>query len=499
MRMMRGARMRLFSGAGFALFLTVALVAVTAQPGATAPQRARHSDVPVGFIDTAVFTGLTLPTAVAFSPDGRIFVAQKSGIVDVYDSASDTTPTTWIDLRRQVFDNYDRGLLGLVVDPQLGTLGHNYVYVLYTVDAGPGQTPPVWHDRCVQSMITVNGCVVSGSLVRIQVNADGSAGRKKVLINEQWCQQFTSHSIGHLAFGPDGDLYVSGGEGASYAQADWGQLGGSGTDPQAPVNACGDPPNPVGTADTIPTARGGSLRSQSVRRPAGEPVLLSGSVLRINPASGAGVKGNPMFDKNNKSSNASRIIAYGFRNPFRFTFRPGTNEIWVSEAGAGTWEEVDRIMAPTTKPAPDYGWPCYEGTVVHQPFDSLNMCQALYNDTTSPAVTPYVEYNHGSTLGAGDTCATQGGASVISGVDFTAPNANYPVAYQGALFFSDYIRGCIWVEFKGSNGLPANSTLQTFIDDSVGVRPVDIENNPATGDLWYVDIAGGAVHRVSHT
>src|SRR4051794_21664185 len=113
--MMRGARMRLFGGTGFALFLAVALVAATAQPGASAPGRARRSDVPSGFTDTAVFTGLTLPTAVAFSPDGRIFVALKSGIIDVFDGASDNTPTTWIDLRRQVFDNYDRGLLGLTV------------------------------------------------------------------------------------------------------------------------------------------------------------------------------------------------------------------------------------------------------------------------------------------------------------------------------------------------------------------------------------------------
>jgi glucose/arabinose dehydrogenase len=292
---------------------------------------------------------------------------------------------------------------------------------------------------------------------------------------------------------------VSGGEGASYTDQDYGQLGGTGSNPQAPANACGDPPNPAGTADHSPTAEGGSLRSQSPRRPSGEPVLLSGTLLRVNPANGAGVRGNPMFDKNNKSSNASRIIAYGFRNPFRFTFRPGTKEIWVSEAGAGTWEEVDRIMGPKVKPTPNYGWPCYEGDEVHGGFAGLNMCQSLYNDTAAPALPPYIEYSHVSTLGPHDTCPTQQASSVISGVDFTALNANYPASYQGALFFSDYIRGCMWVVFKGANGLPDFSTLQTFIDDSVGVNPVDIENNPATGDLWYVDIAGGGVHRVHYS
>jgi glucose/arabinose dehydrogenase len=222
-------------------------------------------------------------------------------------------------------------------------------------------------------------------------------------------------------------------------------------------------------------------------------------VLRLNPATGAGVKGNPMFDKLDKKSNASRIIAYGFRNPFRFTFRPGTNEIWASEVGAGGYEEVDRIMGPSVKPAPEYGWPCYEGNQVHQPFDQSNICQDLYNDTTSPAVTPYVVYSHQAKVGPGDTCALQGGSSAISGIDFTAPNSNYPASYQGALFFADEVRSCMWVEFKGANGLPDNSTLTTFIDDSVGVKPVDIENDPATGNLWYVDIAGGAVHRVTYS
>jgi glucose/arabinose dehydrogenase len=491
--------MRLFSGAGFALFVAIALIAATAQPGASAPSRAARPNVPSGFTDTAVFTGLTLPTAVAFAPNGRIFVSEKSGDIVVYDNASDTTPTLWVDLRRQTFDNYDRGLLGLAVDPQLGTAGHDFVYALYTVDAGPGQTAPIWHDHCVQTKITINGCVVTGTLVRIAVNPDGSAGRKKILINQQWCQQFTSHSIGHLAFGPDGDLYVSGGEGASYTDQDFGQLGGTGKNPQAPVNACGDPPNPAGTPDQSPTAEGGSLRSQSPRRPAGQPVLLSGSVLRVNPLTGAGVKGNPMFDKNDKSSNASRIIAYGFRNPFRFNFRPGTNELWVSEAGAGTWEEIDRVMAPTTKPAPDYGWPCYEGDAVHGGFTGLNMCQSLYNDTTSPAVPPYYQYSHGSKLGPHDACATQKGSSVISGVDFTALNASYPASYQGAVFFSDYVRGCMWVMFKGANGLPDSSTLQTFVHNAAGFGPVDIENDPATGNMWYVNLADGSVHRVTYT
>ncbi len=93
---------------------------------------------------------------------------------------------------------------------------------------------------------------------------------------------------------------------------------------------------------------------------AGEPVLLNGVVLRIDPATGAGAPGNPLASSSN--ANARRIVAYGLRNPFRFTFRPGTNEIWIGDVGWDTWEEVNRLVNPTDPNVPtNFGWPCYEG------------------------------------------------------------------------------------------------------------------------------------------
>jgi glucose/arabinose dehydrogenase len=218
----------------------------------------------------------------------------------------------------------------------------------------------------------------------------------------------------------------------------------------------------------------------------------------VNPKTGAGVPGNPMFDSLNKKSNASRIIAYGFRNPFRFTFRPGTSEVWVADVGWNTWEEVDRVASPTAKPAPDYGWPCYEGAPQNAAFSALNMCKALYSDSAAPATGPYDAYNHSSTLGSGDTCGTAGGSSAISAIGFTAANLNYPAAYKGALFFGDHSRSCIWVELAGSNGLPSRATLKTFVDDSDKPAPVDIEADPVSGDLFYVNLDAGAIHRISY-
>ena len=497
--MAQHGRARWFGGLAVAAAVSAALVGAPVRSGALTRARAVPA-LPSGFTDNLVWSGLKQPTAIAFAPDGRVFVAEKRGVVDVFASLSATTPTAWANFANQVYDVADRGLLGLAVDPQLGTTGHNYVYVLYTLDAPPGGTAPYWNDKCpTPPGADTDGCVVTGRLARIAVNADGTAGATKILINAEWCQQFASHSIGHLAFGPDGDLYVSGGEGANYVDAiDIGNYGGTLANTPTPVNPCGDPPGGVGVAGTSPTSRGGSLRSQSPRRPAGEPVLLSGTLLRVNPRNGNGVPGNPMYDAANSSSNASRIVAYGFRNPFRFTFRPGTSEIWVADVGWNTWEEIDRVRSARVKPTPNYGWPCYEGAPENSAFSALNMCQALYADSTAPATPPFDAYNHSSTLGPADTCTNGAGSSVISAIAFTGASSNYPVAYKGALFFGDHSRDCIWVERVGANGLPSRAKVRTFVDDSAHPAPVDLETDPVSGDLFYVNIYAGSVHRISY-
>ena len=81
------------------------------------------------FQDTVVFSGLTVPTAVRFAPNGKAFVAEKSGLLKVYDSITDSTPTVFADLRSKVMDFDDRGLLGLAVHPNFPV--QPYVYVFY--------------------------------------------------------------------------------------------------------------------------------------------------------------------------------------------------------------------------------------------------------------------------------------------------------------------------------------------------------------------------------
>ena len=160
--------------------------------------------LPAGFTETTVWSGLGNPTVIRFAPDGRVFVASKSGIINVFDNLNDTTPTQFADLRTRVHDFWDRGLLGLALDPQF-TTGRPYVYVLYAYDKAPNSTQqPRWGDGCpTPPGATADGCVITGRLSRLN-----AAGAETVLI-EDFCQQYPSHSVGSIDFGPDGMLYVS--------------------------------------------------------------------------------------------------------------------------------------------------------------------------------------------------------------------------------------------------------------------------------------------------
>jgi glucose/arabinose dehydrogenase len=267
-------------------------------------------------------------------------------------------------------------------------------------------------------------------------------GSESVFV-ENYCQQFPSHSIGTIAFGADGALYVSGGEGANFDFSDYGQKG------FPDKNPCGDPPVDVGVLQTPPTAEGGALRSQDILT-SGDPQTYDGTVIRLDPNTGAAMPDNPLVG--GAVSDDDPIIAYGLRNPFRMALRPGTNEIWLGDVGSVVWEEIDRIANTGDMAIENFGWPCYEGVGAAGGFQSLglNLCKSLY---TSPgAVTdPYFTYNHGDKVVPDEPCST--GSSAVTGMAFYG-TGSYPASYEGALFFSDFARSCIWAMPLGPDGEP---------------------------------------------
>ena len=433
--------------------------------------------LPERFTDEAALTGLNVPTAVSFAPDGRVFVAEKRGVIKVFDGLDDSSPTVFADLRTETYNLGDRGLLGLAVDPEFPE--RPYVYVTYVYDAEIGGVAPRWgtpdqnSDPCpTPPGPTDDGCIASGRLSRLTADGD-TMSSEDVLIND-WCQQFWSHSMGDIAFGVDGSLYVGGGDAASYQFADYGQQG-------IPLNPCGDPPVGVGGTQTPPTAEGGALRSQDYRT-AGDPLGLNGSLIRVDPDTGRPIPDMPGVE-DESVLNQGRIVAYGFRNPFRFAARPGTNEIWVGDVGWSKWEEIDRVRSESV---PNFGWPCYEGATLRPSgyFNlGLNLCNGLYSDGT--AQQPYYSFEHGVPVAAGDDCELDQG-SAISGLEFYPPQSGtygFPTYYDDGLFFADYARKCTWFMKAGSNGLPDPQQVEFFHRTEKGV--VDLELGP-DGALYYV-------------
>lgn len=152
------------------------------------------ADLPDGFTETRVATGIGNPTTMALAPDGRIFVAQQTGRLRVIEDGQ-LLPTPFVDLSSRVDPNGERGLLGVALDPDFSSNG--YVYIYYTLKATPGVRA---HNR----------------VVRFTANGDRAvAGSAKLLLRLNNLSDKRNHNGGALNFGTDGRLYIAVGENAN--------------------------------------------------------------------------------------------------------------------------------------------------------------------------------------------------------------------------------------------------------------------------------------------
>ena len=219
------------------------------------------------------------------------------------------------------------------------------------------------------------------------------------------------------------------------------------------------------------------MRSQDVSTP-GDPTTFNGTVIRIDPDTGAAAPGNPL--SGGAVLDDDPIIGYGLRNPFRMSVDAVTGRLWIADVGWDTWEELNTIPSPLD-PVRNFGWPCYEGVPRQPGYEAANLpvCQSLYS--AASAQSPYYSYQH-----AGGFAVT--GVALYRGQSF-------PSNYDGALFFSDYAQGWIKVMMAGANGLPDPSTVSNFVP--AGAAAVDLQVGP-NGELFYVDIVAGTVRMIKY-
>lgn len=166
------------------------------------PAQADTKGLPPGFDTQIVASGVDLPVALAWLPDGRMLLAEKGGMLKLIDNNLIYARPV-IDLRDEVDDFVDRGLLGLAVDPNFTANG--FVYLMYAYDA-PGQAKDVDEPRM-------------GRLVRYVMRHDVIDKNSGVILLDDYESTAQNHSIGDLKWAPDGSLYVSLGEGSLSALA----------------------------------------------------------------------------------------------------------------------------------------------------------------------------------------------------------------------------------------------------------------------------------------
>jgi glucose/arabinose dehydrogenase len=510
--------------------LTVAQAPAGAGERTPVHDSAARATLPAGFRDATAIGGISQPVTAAFAPDGTAFIGLQTGVIKSFDfdAASGAfeaaaTSTDFADLSDRVSNYGDRGLTGITVDPQFGTAGHDYVYVNYTYNADP-QNPdvfPAWgtpgqaYDNCgpddadearIPSSDTDpdqtyrRGCPVMDRVsrltaVRSALGWEMVPGSEHVLVQDG-CAQFSSHSSGDVAFGPDGRLYASAGDGASFRNTDYGQANAQGY----PAACPGDPVD-----------EGGSLRAQDQRTDHGptDPLGIDGTIFKLDPNLGLAPS---------QATASQWLVAMGQRNPWRFTFRQGGTQLWSVDVGSSNWEEINKLDDGPTAALINRGWPCYEGTtgqsLVTPQWQALTppkqICTDLYAAQAIDPQTvraPFFSYRTRIGFGPitpGENCPSPTSSSAMSGIAFSGLGTGWPSGYQDALFFSDFLRGCIWRFEKDANGQPDATRVHVFAQ--AAGAPVDLLAGPG-GDLYYVDYGSftgssydagsGGVHRIS--
>jgi glucose/arabinose dehydrogenase len=380
---------------------------------------------PVVLDTERVFSNLpnfTQPIAMLQEPgsSARWYVVQKTGQVLVFDNTANASSTrTFIDISARLSpstppsQNDERGLLGMAFHPDFPT--NPRVYLFYTgTDTTLGQV-----DRLSEFRSTDGGTTLSDGTELELFEVDDPEN---------------NHNGGNIAFGPDGFLYIGIGDGGGSNDAHGGPTG-------------------TGNGQLLTTLLGKMLRIDVANSSAGQTYAIPPT----NPFAG-----NARCNVNGSgTNNCPEIFAYGFRNPWRWSFDRVSNELWLNDVGQSALEEVDKVTL-----GGNYGWRCFEGT---NPFN------AQCGNNPNP-VAPIAQYGRGAGF------STTGGyvyrGSAIPGL-------------VGRYVFGDFGSGNLW---HIARDVTPTVTLDSSSATATGLSIASFAQD-ADGELYIVHL-GGTLHRI---
>ncbi len=327
----------------------------------------------------------------------RVFVVEKAGKILVFENEPQVAVTqVFLDLSSRVdSSSNEKGLLGLAFHPHFAQNG--YFYVNYTTRT-------------------------STVIARYQVQPDqpglGLTNSEQVLLTI--AQPYSNHNGGHLAFGPDGYLYIGMGD------------GGSAGDPQ-------------GNGQNLNTLLGKMLRIDVDQNTNGRLYNIPAD----NPFAG------------NQDGYREEIYAYGFRNPWKFSFDVKNSRLWVADVGQNTMEEIDIVQKGL-----NYGWNIMEGSLC---YPESRTCSRTGLEL------PLWDYRHPI------------GNSITGG--YVYYGSNHP-SLAGAYVYGDYVSGMIWALTLDTAYQPQNKVL---LDTKLNISAFGVDQNQ---ELYVVDY-GGKIYKLT--
>lgn len=461
--------LRYFSAAALAAFLCGS----TALAGAFLPS-IQHGTITVHLDPIA--TGMAAPD-YGISPPGdtsRLFVVEQNGLLRVIQNGV-LQPGSALNIQSVVQPplnagnaNDERGFLGLAFHPGFNDSNSPGFHTLYTYESMPlgnGATYPAPNNATQNYKNTITEWKMSAS----DPNVVDPASRRDII---SFGKNAGNHNGGTIAFGPDGYLYLGTGDGGNA-----NDVGASHVEPG-------------GNAQNLTVALGKMLRIDPLN-----PTLNPGSG---DPVSPNGQYRIPTTNPFQASGQVPEIFAYGFRNPYRFSFDTANGQLIVADVGQNTIEEIDRVTL-----GGNYGWAVKEGdflfdratgTVGPAPGNrSPGSPSGLIDPISGPLGT--LEYDHGDGISITGGFVYRGSAiPQLTGKFIFGDLALHgsPVRADGRLFYADLQTGLIneflLPQFAGGI-LPNGLTVHGFGQDGSGELYVMTTNTPSNG-------TGGVVYKI---